>query len=279
MATNRRNLLKMLAATPAAATGAALVPAAVQAQAASAGLIAANVCALMPEVTEGPYYLDPGLIRADIREDRPGVPLTMRFQVVTADCQPVPDARVDVWHCDAQGNYSGYAGQGSDARVDTEGQTFLRGTQMTDAQGIVHFDSIYPGWYLSRTTHVHFKVFLADNQVLTGQMFFPDALSQYIFDNAPNYGDRATRRDMINRDDRIAQQAGPGAYAGLRETPTGYDAALVIGIDPEARSAEGGMGRGPGGSGPGPGRGGPPPAAAADWTPQELIPGAAGEEG
>lgn len=281
MTTNRRDLLRMLAIAPAAATGGAvMLPAAAQAQAAAAGLITGNVCALMPEVTEGPYYLDEDLVRADIREDRPGIPLVMRLQVVTADCQPIEGARVDLWHCDAQGNYSGYAGQGSDTTQDTKGQTFLRGTQVSDASGIVAFQTIYPGWYASRTVHIHFKVWLDKTQVLTGQIFFPDALSQYIFDNAPDYGGRAKRRDTINIHDHIAAEAGAGAYAAVREQPQGYEAALVVGVDPEARSVGGSRPGGPSGGpppGPPPGDGGPM-GGGGDWQPADLIPTAGQEE-
>ena len=283
MKIDRRQLLRILATAPAAATGFLLaLPGAAKSMAASAGLIAGNVCTLTPEVTEGPYYLDPGLIRTDIREDRSGIPMKLRLQVVTRDCRPVESARVDIWHCDAQGNYSGYSSQGSDTRVDTSGRTFLRGTQMTDSAGIAAFQTIYPGWYASRTVHIHFKVFLDKTQVLTGQIFFPDALSEYIFENAPAYGGRSAKRDMVNINDGIAQQAGEGSYAAVREQAGGYDAALVVGIDPAARSMQRG---GPGNINRPPslpdgndgmpnmrfGRGGL--SRSKDWTPVEIIPG------
>lgn len=228
--THRRDLLKSLAAAAPAVLGVGLWPRALRAEADAAGLITANVCALMPEVTEGPYYIDPGLVRADIREDRAGVPMAMRFQIVDTACRPIPQARVDIWHCDAQGNYSGFAGQGSDVRQNTAGQTFLRGTQMTDDDGVAAFQTIYPGWYRGRTTHIHFKVFLDRATLLTGQAFFPDALSQYIFDNAPEYSGRSGRRTTTNRNDGIAARAGEGAYARLAERAGGYDAALVVGV-------------------------------------------------
>ncbi len=281
MKTDRRQILKLLATAPAAAWLSMALPAAAKGEAASVGLITSNVCKLTPEVTEGPYYFDPGLVRADIREGRPGIPMKMRIQVVAAACRPAVSARVDIWHCDTQGNYSGYSSQGSDARVDTSGQTFLRGTQMTDSAGIATFQTIYPGWYASRTVHIHFKVFLDKTQVLTGQIFFPDALSQYIFENAPAYGGRSGKRDMVNINDGIAQQAGEGSYAAVREQTEGYDAALVVIIDPEARSV--------GWSGPGggnrmpsrpegddgipnmrPGRGAS--SRSRGWTPVDIIP-------
>lgn len=277
---HRRDLLRALAAAGPAVMGVGLWPRSLQAQAVSAGLIAPNVCALMPEVTEGPYYIDPQLIRADIREDRAGIPMAMRLQIVDADCLPIPDARVDIWHCDAQGNYSGFSGQGSDTAQNTEGQTFLRGTQMTDDGGLVAFQTIYPGWYRGRTTHIHFKVFLNEANLLTGQIFFPDALSQYIFGNAPDYGGRSGARDTLNVSDGIAAQAGAGAYAHVAEQPAGYDAVLVVGVSREGRVTRDNAQSRPPAGGPLPGGGGGgnpgmPPQDAGDGTldPLQLIPG------
>lgn len=260
----RRAVLASLAASPAVMLGARSTQAQ-EAAAVTAGLISSNVCMLAAEVTEGPYYIDPELVRADITEGKEGVAMDMVIQVVDASCRPLAGARVDIWHCDAQGNYSGYANQGSDGTLDTSGETFLRGTQMADARGIVTFRTIYPGWYRGRTTHIHHKVFLDETNVLTGQIFFPDALSQYLYDNVPPYNDRASARDTVNSNDGIAEEAGEGAYAGVRETGDRYVATLVIGVDPQAVSqgGRGGPGGPPSGSDGQPGtpppEGGPPP--------------------
>lgn len=260
----RRAVLASLAASPAVMLGARRTQAQ-EAAAVTAGLISSNVCMLATEVTEGPYYIDPELVRADITEGKEGVAMDMVIQVVDASCRPLAGARVDIWHCDAQGNYSGYANQGSDGTLDTSGETFLRGTQMADARGIVTFRTIYPGWYRGRTTHIHHKVFLDETNVLTGQIFFPDALSQYLYDNVPPYNDRASARDTVNSNDGIAEEAGEGAYAGVRETGDRYVATLVIGVDPQAVSqgGRGGPGGPPSGSDGQPGtpppEGGPPP--------------------
>lgn len=261
---NRRSLLTRLAASPIAVAGIGAFPSTIRAEAQAVGLIAPNVCMVMPEVTEGPYYIDPELVRSDITEDREGVPLRLRIQVVDAQCQPVPQARVDVWHCDAQGNYSGYAGQGSDSTLDTSGRTFLRGTQMTGTSGVALFDTIYPGWYRGRTTHIHYKVFLDDRTVLTSQIFFPDALSQYLFQSVAPYDARGSNRDTMNGNDGIAKQAGDGAFAALRETTMRYEAELVVGIDPAAQSQ---------GDLPPLGAGGPPPDG--QGGPQPVESGAA----
>ena len=226
----RRGLLGILAAAAPATLGVGLWPKMLRAEAAAAGLISPNVCSLMPEVTEGPYYIDPNLVRADIREGKAGANMVMRLQIVDTDCSAIAGARVDIWHCDAQGNYSGFKSQGSDAASDTERQTFLRGTQMTDSSGLVAFQTIYPGWYRGRTTHIHFKVILGRDEALTGQIFFPDALSQYVFENASAY-DRAAAQDTTNAEDWIAIEAGEGAYASVTDRSDGYDAAMVVAVD------------------------------------------------
>src|SRR5688572_8498891 len=119
-------------------------------------------CVLTPQTGEGPFYFDPELVRSDITEGQAGVPLVLDIRVVTAnDCAPIAKARVDVWHSDARGLYSGYSdqwGSGS-SRRSVAGKTFLRGTQFADAEGRVSFRTIYPSWYRGRTPHIHFKVF------------------------------------------------------------------------------------------------------------------------
>jgi protocatechuate 3,4-dioxygenase beta subunit len=138
------------------------------------------VCSITPGETEGPYYLNLNLLRTDITEGLPGIATRLLLNVVHAsDCTPVPNAVVDVWHCDASGRYSGFAQQG------TQGQTFLRGIQNTDANGMAYFDTIYPGWYPGRTTHVHLKVRPTQTTVLTTQMYFKQRLSNRIYGLAP----------------------------------------------------------------------------------------------
>jgi protocatechuate 3,4-dioxygenase beta subunit len=218
-----------------------------------------NVCVITPATTEGPFYNDPKLVRADITEGRPGVPTELKLQVVDAMCRPLANARVDVWHCDATGLYSGYGGQGDDRGTSTVGATFMRGTQMTGADGVATFKTVYPSWYRGRTTHIHFKVFLDAASVLTGQLFFPDALSEYLYRNVAPYTGRRSMRDTSNAADAIARQATAASFAYVKERSDSYLAAMVIGVGPG----------GPAGAGPLPG--GPPvrgPASAGPFIPR-----------
>ena len=198
--------------------------------AAEAGLVAANVCLLSPETTEGPFYVDPRLVRRDITEGRPGVPLALTLQVFDESCRAVAGARVDVWHCDAAGDYSGVRQAGG---ASTVGATFLRGTQATDGEGVARFTTIWPGWYRGRTPHVHFKVFLEDRTVLTSQLFFPDRVSAALYREAGPYADRGAP-DTPNARDGIARRAGRAAVARVQGDLAGMAAALVVGIDPAA---------------------------------------------
>ncbi|MEX0956472.1 MAG: intradiol ring-cleavage dioxygenase [Rhizobiaceae bacterium] len=226
---NRRGALGLIAAT---ASGGAFMAASAFLQsrpAAAANLITgAGVCAIMPETTEGPFYFDPDLERTDITEGRPGVPLRLRVQVVDAGCNPIGGARVDIWHCDAEGIYSGYPRQLGG--LDTSGETFLRGTRFADADGIAEFSTIYPGWYPGRTPHIHFKAFPDQEHVLTGQMFFPDDLSREIYDTVAPYSDRDARQMTPTANDGIARRAGDTAHAETARAGERLEAALVIAV-------------------------------------------------
>ena len=111
-----------------------------RAEAASVAAVAGEpACILTPQAEEGPFYSDPKLVRSDIAEGKPGVPLTLRLRVIEAgSCTAIHDARVDIWHCDAKGLYSAFPGQGDAHNVDATGKTFLRGTQLTDERWLGH---------------------------------------------------------------------------------------------------------------------------------------------
>ena len=139
-------------------------------------------CVLTPSATEGPFYLDDALVRSDIRDGRAGQPLRLRITVVDADrhCAPVPGALVSVWHCDAEGNYSGEGSAHAASR-------FLRGVQPAGPDGVADFVTIYPGWYQPRTVHIHYKVLLGRNEALTSQLYFEDALNREVLGGHPAY--------------------------------------------------------------------------------------------
>jgi protocatechuate 3,4-dioxygenase beta subunit len=148
------------------------------------------------------------------------------------DCARLKGARLDLWHADGQGMYSGYRGQG-DNGISTRGETFLRGTQFTDADGQVRFATIYPGWYPGRTPHIHLKVFLDAANLVTGQLYFPDDLSARIYVGITPYNDRKAKRDIVrNEEDFIFEdQGGAETLVSVTEEGGSYLASLVIGVD------------------------------------------------
>jgi len=185
-----------------------------------------GMCSLTPTETSGPYYLDLDLLRQNISEGLPGLPTRLLIQVVsTSDCAPIPNAAVDVWHCDATGRYSGFASQG------TDGQTFLRGVQVTDAGGQVAFDTIYPGWYEGRTTHIHVKVRPTPTSEITTQMYFKPVLNSRINNRAP-YSDHGPN-PTSNKADRLFL---PETIMTVMPPQDGrFRLSLVIGVnDPQA---------------------------------------------
>ena len=164
------------ASRPAAAPSAPASPAAL------APVLGGGPCPLVVQQIEGPFYLDLGLIRQDITEGQPGLTTYLIFQVVdAATCAPKPGAVVDVWQNNSQGTYSGFAVKG------TLGQTYLRGIQIADANGLVIFKSVYPGWYPGRTTHVHIKVRPDATSEATTQVYFDDWITDLIYANLPPY--------------------------------------------------------------------------------------------
>ncbi|HEU0042756.1 MAG TPA: intradiol ring-cleavage dioxygenase [Jiangellaceae bacterium] len=194
-----------------------------------------GTCGLSSEETEGPYYFDVDSIRSDIREDRPGTTLTLGLRVRDAECNPVPDSVVEIWHCDAGGEYSGFesasasggrAGGRAGGGVRSDDGTYLRGAQVADAKGIVQFTTVYPGWYRGRTVHIHLKVHVDTQTVLTSQLFFDDDLNDAVFATSPY--DEHTGRDTRNDDDSIYDDSG---RLTTQENGDGYLAVINLGID------------------------------------------------
>ena len=183
-----------------------------------------NACTLYPEQTAGPFYLDLDLLRRDISEGKPGAPLSLIVQVQAEDCSPLRDLAVDVWHCDAEGVYSGFPNQLGG--LDTSGETFLRGTQVTDREGIAQFESIYPGWYPGRTTHIHFRVHTSSRTEATSQLYFPESVTEEIYLGSPY--DARGQKDTPNALDGIAT-ANPAPLAMVTSNAsTGYVARILV---------------------------------------------------
>lgn len=220
---------------------------------------------LTPAVTEGPYYLAGAPERADIREGLPGVAVELRFHVFDETGAPLPGARVDVWHCNAQGLYSGFSdAPGREPPPALKAARFLRGVQSADSDGVARFKTVYPGWYEGRTTHIHYKVWLGDRAVLTSQVFLPDALNEFLYLQAADYK-RDRLRQTLNSNDGIAQQGGEATFAAVAEGLDRFRVDFDVVVDRAAKPHA--MGGPPGGPGE---RGGPPPGFPPDGLPPDF---------
>ncbi|KAI5864908.1 Intradiol ring-cleavage dioxygenase [Durotheca rogersii] len=175
--------------------------------------------ALIPEVTIGPYWVSGELIRTDITDDEPGVPLHLDLQFIDLNtCQAVPKMLIDAWHCNATGVYSGVATTGQGGL----NSTFGRGIQETDEDGVVQFDTIFPGHYTGRTGHIHIMstenaTILPNNTYLTngkanhiGQIFFDQHLINAVESLSPYTSNEQTL--TLNSEDGIGAQTATDAY-------------------------------------------------------------------
>ncbi|KAF5017803.1 hypothetical protein F66182_10243 [Fusarium sp. NRRL 66182] len=120
-----------------------------------------NSCVLTPEVTQGPYYVAGEYVRENIIEDQEGLNILLDYQVIDVEtCDPVPNVYLEMWHCNATGVYSGIVSSGNGDSSDDSNinNTWLRGIMKTDSDGVAQFESIFPGHYTSRATHIHIMV-------------------------------------------------------------------------------------------------------------------------
>ena len=264
----------------------------------------ADVCRLAAEQEEGPFYVADELVRSNIVEGKPGVPLSLRLVVLdTRTCKPLQNAAVDIWHCDAGGVYSGYTKQsmmqggppggpdgqggpppgldpqhpgdrpgppggmrGAPKNNPTDKFTFLRGIQITGADGSVNFQTVFPGFYQGRTNHIHFKVreggqisaktYAAGHTAHTGQLFFPEEVSVQLMQHEP-YSLHKIHRTTQAEDHVFGEQNGHLFLARLQPLHpgnfgAGIHAELIAAVDPTATPAGiqpmGGPGPNPGGS-------------------------------
>lgn len=164
-------------------------------------------CVLIPSETAGPFPLDltenTFYFRNDVREDREGIQLNMKMKIIGQDnCEPMQNVRVNIWHCDKDGNYSGYGTE--------TGLTYLRGYQFTDVNGEVEFITIFPGWYPGRVCHIHFQVYVSSAYVAVSQLTFNQDQKQALYDE---HGDIYTAGDdPLTPDDD-----------GIFAMPSGYE--------------------------------------------------------
>ncbi|KAI2630183.1 putative GPI anchored dioxygenase [Hypomontagnella submonticulosa] len=150
-------------------------------------------CVLTPDNANGPYFVYQEHIRSDVVEDTVGVPMHLEMQFIDVQtCEPAVGILIDTWSCNATGAYSGVSARGEGGL----GTTYLRGVQQADEDGVVNFDTIFPGHYQGRATHQHIIAHVGSeilpNNTYTGghvahlsQLFFDQTLRDTIEAMAP----------------------------------------------------------------------------------------------
>ncbi|KAF8605351.1 aromatic compound dioxygenase, partial [Ceratobasidium sp. AG-I] len=204
-------------------------------------------CVTAPEVTEGPYYVNNELVRNDIRETQGGIDLLLDIGVIdTTTCQPLDQAFVEIWSCNATGSYAGFtqANAGGGSQNMTDQNTFLRGGIPTNENGILEFKTIYPGFYTGRTIHIHamcgaefdsLGLFSTIGSKL-GDIFFEEELNDQVV-ALPVYAN-TTQRRTLNSQDGILAEANTDGYNSFADTELlgetvadGVLAYITIGVD------------------------------------------------
>ncbi len=199
-------------------------------------------CVLIPGETDGPFPLysvlaNSAMVRSNITEGKTGVPLTVKLNIVNVNgsCGPVTSGYVYLWHCDKDGNYAGYG--------TAVGQTFCRGIQPIASDGSATFQTVYPGWYNGRITHMHFQVYLTLAQgaagTVTSQIAFPQTITQAVY-GSTLYAARGQNTSVTSfaADNVFGSDSTYGASGVIYETATitgsvaaGYTATLNVGIN------------------------------------------------
>ncbi|RKH16605.1 protocatechuate 3,4-dioxygenase [Corallococcus sp. CA047B] len=217
-----------------------------------------TVCALTCESTLGPCYATT-VERKDISEGHDGLPVRLAFLIVDETCKPIPNATVDIWHAAPEGLYSGEDASDFCTSGDPVARAarWFRGVQTTDANGRADFDTCFPGWYSSRTIHIHFTVRVGGQEFVTSQLFFDDTLNDDIVNHQPLYNTRGAR-DTTNANDNVvsAESVGNYLFATQRMADGAMLASKTLIIRSSLANEQCAI---PGGGGGGGGGGGPPP--------------------
>ncbi|WP_404365498.1 hypothetical protein [Marinobacter sp.] len=206
-------------------------------------------CQLINRESAGPFVADgsngpdvltsPAVFRSDIRPNldgsnpQPGVKFLLQMSVVdvSRDCAPMAGAAVYLWHCNADGDYSGYPGMGQDAR---SGSTFLRGVQVTDSSGQVRFRTIYPGRYPGRATHFHARIYQDESfntPLRTTQFAFDDARTSQVYAASSAYQESGAARAVTNDQDFLFRDGFENQLLELSgDSESGYGGSIVVGV-------------------------------------------------
>jgi len=200
----------------------------------------AGSCKLITQDVTGPFHLDHYPNRSNLIADQKGAPLTLNFRVINAmSCDPVPGAKVVIWHANNEGLYSGVEnpilnpdGTTSAEKVDLRGKDFHRGIQTADEKGRVQFVTAFPGWYFPRTTHLHLKVYPPDfGEEATTQLYFrnEDCDEVYASEHYRHRGPNPTRHKPGDTSG-IFSFEDEALWLNISKAGDGYEATHELGV-------------------------------------------------
>jgi protocatechuate 3,4-dioxygenase beta subunit len=217
----------------------------------------AAMCVFSPEQIAGPYFRNDRLHRYDITEGAEGVPMELILSIVNVKtCEPIEGLLVDIWHCNAQGRYSGWSEVDPDKEAlsgeigsipRTDEDSYLRGCGFTNVLGNCSFRSVFPGFYAGRSIHVHVAVRKLDEHnndrhvAYVGQLYVPESISSHISE-LPGYAGRKITRLTNEQDEIYSEMHGFGTLMDMEWIYRGTAqerllGTVVIGVDPDALSA------------------------------------------
>ncbi|MFJ5334962.1 intradiol ring-cleavage dioxygenase [Pectobacterium sp. 21LCBS03] len=216
-----------------------------------------KTCPLTTEQIVGPYFVDYKILRRDITESQPGIPLLLKIKVIDGvSCEPVDNILVDIWHCNARGKYSGWSfiSPDKEATTDevgtvnrTDSTSFFRGIQPTDQNGVVRFTTIFPGFYAGRATHIHVAIRRVSKNPLekehfafVGQLYFPEELCRVVYNNEP-YSPRDISRVTNTEDEYFTKMNGAQSLLTVNKINEGdfndgFTGEIILSIDKNATS-------------------------------------------
>ncbi|KAH8660755.1 Intradiol ring-cleavage dioxygenase [Tricladium varicosporioides] len=221
-----------------------------------------DTCVLAPDTIFGPYAIDEEIFRHDLREGQSGVDLYLDIGVIDVEtCEPLPNAYLTIWHCNATGSYSGFTGinpqtsellDGWTKQNDgtTDDETFLRGIMSTDTNGMAEFLTIFPGYYVTRSTHIHLTVqtnvttsssYSAASVQHIGQLFFNESIINSVYELDPYAQHLLTLNRTTNSEDKLYTSANADGYSSvISVTKLGADLAdglvgyITVGVNSSA---------------------------------------------
>jgi protocatechuate 3,4-dioxygenase beta subunit len=231
----RRNLITGLAALAGSLGVGRLL-----AQDGTRSAIGAGSCRLTTQDVTGPFHIDHYLERSNLFDGQKGVPLTLNFQVTDVmTCNPLPGAKVVIWHANNEGLYSGVEnpmlnenGSASSDTIDMREETFHRGVQTSDEHGRVQFVTAFPGWYFPRTTHIHLKVYPPDfGEVATTQLYLRNEICDEVYagEHYRHRGPNPTRTQPGDDSPIFSFDSGD-LWLNLSKTGDGYEATHELGV-------------------------------------------------